>query len=138
MQILIHLMLPQRSLRLSSFFFFSIPFSIFYSVAVISAILSSRSLIHSSASVILLLILSGVFFISVYLFFSCSRSLANISCIFPILFQRSCIIFIILNSFSGRLSISFIESNLKTTLFSCFSEVLPCPIIWDIISAFSF
>ena len=43
----------QSSLRLSSFLF--ILFSIFCSVAVISTILSSRSFIHSSALVILLL-----------------------------------------------------------------------------------
>ena len=47
-----------------------INFSIFCSVTVISTILSSRSLIHSSASLILLLILSSVLFISVCLFFS--------------------------------------------------------------------
>ena len=84
-----------------------------------STILSSSSLIHSSDSVILLLIPSSVFFISVVmlfisvcLFFSSSRSLLNISCIFSfcasILFQRFCILFTIitLNSFSGRLPIS--------------------------------
>ena len=52
-------------------------FSIFCFVAVISTILSSRSLICSSVSVILLLILSSVI-IHFYLFF---RSLVNISCI---------------------------------------------------------
>ena len=62
-QMLVRLMLSQRSLRLSSFLF--ILFSIFCSVAVISTILSSRSFICSSASVILLLIPSGVLFISV-------------------------------------------------------------------------
>ena len=59
MRILVHLMLSQRSLRLSSLLF--IPFSIFYSVAVISTFLSSRSFI-CSALVILLLIPSGVLF----------------------------------------------------------------------------
>ena len=51
------------------------------------------------------------------LFFSSSRSLVNISCIFSILFPRSWIIFtvIILNSFFGMLLISI--------LFSCFSEI---------------
>jgi len=47
------------------FFFFSFFFSIFCSAAVISTILSSKSLIHSSVSVILLLIPSSVLFISV-------------------------------------------------------------------------
>ena len=51
---------PEVSLDV--FFFI---FSIFYSVAVISTILSFRSLFHSSASVILLLIPSSVLFISV-------------------------------------------------------------------------
>ena len=50
-------------LRLSSFLF--IVFPIFCSAAVISTILYSRSLIHSSASLILLLIPYSVLFISV-------------------------------------------------------------------------
>ena len=53
MQMLVHLMLSQWSLRLSSFLF--ILFSLFYYVTVISTTLSSNSLIHSSASVIFLL-----------------------------------------------------------------------------------
>ena len=108
-------MLSQRSLRLSSFLFTL--FSLFCSMAVISTILSSRSLICSSASVILLLIPSSVFFISLTvlfncLFFSTSRSLLNTSYMVlicaTILFLRSWIIFTIitLNSFSGRLCIS--------------------------------
>ena len=64
MQMLVHLILSQWLLMLSSFSFFH-SFSIFCSVAAISTILSSRSLIHSSASVILLLIPSRVLFISV-------------------------------------------------------------------------
>ena len=112
-QMLVHLMLSQRSLRLSSILF--ILFSLFCSVVVISTILFSRSLIRSCASVILLLIASReflisfiVFFIIVYLLFSSSRSLLNVSCIFSILFPRFWIIFpiITLNSFSGRLPIS--------------------------------
>ena len=58
-RMLVHLMLSQRSLRLSSILF--ILFSLFCSAVVISTILSSRSLIHSSASVILLLIPSREF-----------------------------------------------------------------------------
>ena len=48
-------------------------------------------------------------FVTVYLLFSSSRSLLSVSCIFSILFPRFCIIFtvIILNSFSGRLLISY-------------------------------
>ena len=77
--------------------------------------LSSRSVVRSSASVIVLLIHSKEFFISfivlfliVCFLFSSSRSLLNVSCFFSILFQRFWIIFtiIILNSFSGRLPIS--------------------------------
>ena len=76
MQRFIHSILSQRSLRLSLFLF--ILFSVSCFVAMISAIQSSRSFIRSSASVTLLLILSTVLFISVGLFFSSSRSLANI------------------------------------------------------------
>ena len=111
MRMLVHLMLSQRSLKLSSCLFFL--FSLICSVAVISTILSSSSLIRSSASFMLLLIHSSVFFISVIVFFNSvclflisSISLLNISCIFlvcaSILFPRSWIIFtvITLNSFS--------------------------------------
>ena len=128
-------MLTQKSLRLSSFLF--IPFSLFCSAAVISSILSFSSLIHSSASVIMLLITYSVFFISVIvllisvcLFFSYSRSLLNISSIFSIcasiLFPRSWIIFTIItqNSFSGRWPIS------TSLIYS--SGVLSCSFIWDI------
>ena len=116
---LVHLMLSQRSLRLSSILFLS---SLLCSAVVISTILSSRSLIRSSASVILLLIHSREFLISfivlfiiVCLLLSSSRSLLNVSCIFPILFPRFWIMLtiIILNSFSGRLPISssFVRSG---------------------------
>ena len=63
---LVHLILSQRSLRLSSVFF--ILFTLSYSSAVIYTILSSRLLIHSSASDILLLVPSRVFSISVIVF----------------------------------------------------------------------
>ena len=96
-------------------------------LVVISTILSSRSLIHSSASVILLLIPSREFlipfivlFIIVHLLFCFSRSLLNFSCIFSNLFPRFWIIFTIitLNSFSGRLPIS--------SSFVWSSGFLPC------------
>ena len=64
-RMLVHLILFQRSLRLSSVLF--IYFTLFCSLEVISTILSSSSLIHSSASDILLLIPSRVFLISVKL-----------------------------------------------------------------------
>ena len=62
-QMLVHLILSLRSLRLTSVLF--ILFTLFCSSEVISTILSSSSLIHSSASDILLLIPSRVFLISV-------------------------------------------------------------------------
>ena len=58
-RILVHLILSQRSLRLSPVLF--ILFTLFCSSEVISTILSSSSLICSSAPDILLLILSRVF-----------------------------------------------------------------------------
>ena len=66
-QMLVCLILSQRSLRLSSVLF--ILFTLFCSSEVISTILSSSSLIHSSASDILLLIPSRVFLISVIVLF---------------------------------------------------------------------
>ena len=123
-------MLSQRSLRLYSFLF--ILFSIFCSVVVISTIQSSRSFIHSSASVILLFIPSSI--IHLCLFFNSSRSLVNISCIFSIFASifppRSWIVFtiIILISFSGKWPIS--------TSFSCFSGILSYPFIWNITFCF--
>ena len=91
------LMLSHRSLRLSSLLFVLFFFIVFY-ISYFN-ILSSSSLIHSSASVTLLLIPSSVFLISVMalsivdcLFFKSSKSLLNISCIFlihaSILFSR--------------------------------------------------
>ena len=112
-QMSVCLILSQRSLRLSSVLF--ILFTLFCSSELISIILSSSSLIHSSASDILLLIPSRVFlisvlvlFVSVCLFFNSSKSLLIDSYIFFILLSRFLIIFtiIILNSFSGCLPIS--------------------------------
>src|SRR5574337_1321273 len=66
-QMLVCLILSQRSLRLSSVLF--ILFTLFCSSEVISTILSSSSLIHSSASGILLLVPSRVFLTSVIVLF---------------------------------------------------------------------
>ena len=66
-QMLVCLTWPQRSLRLSSVLF--ILFTLFCSLEVIFTILSSSSLIHSSASDILLLIPSSVLLISVTVLF---------------------------------------------------------------------
>ena len=115
--------LSQRSLRLSLFLL--IRFSFILSDSFISTILSSTSLILSSASVILLLVPFSVFDIIyciihyILTLFSSSRSLLNHSCIFSILvsrlftcdsilFSRFWIIFaiIIWNSLSGRFPIS--------------------------------
>ena len=89
----VHLILSQRSLRLSSVLFNL--FTLFCTSEVISTILSSRSMIHSSALDILLLIPSRVFlisviafFVSVCLFFTSSRTSLNDSYIFSILFSR--------------------------------------------------
>ena len=146
---LVRLMLSQRSLRLSSILF--ILFSLFCSAVVISTVLSSRSLICSSASVILLLIASREFLISfivlfiiVCLFFSSSRSLLNVSCIFSILFPRFWIIFTIitLNSFSGRLPISssfvcLVGLYLAPSSAVCFSVVSFCLTycVWGLLSS---
>ena len=109
-------------------------FILFCSSEVTSIILSYSSLIHSSASDILLLIPSRVFLISVMVLFVClsfnySRSLLIDSCIFSILFSRFLIIFtiIILNYFSGSLPIS--SSFIWTSVFlvcSCICVVFPC------------
>ena len=87
------LILSWRSLRLSSFLLIS--FSFFLSDSFISTILSSTSLILSSASVSLLFVPSRVLLISFialftiyWLFFISYRSLLNLSCIFSILVSR--------------------------------------------------
>ena len=64
-QMLGHLTLSQRSLRLSSFLL--IRFSFFLSDSFISTNLSSTSLILSSASVILLFVASRVFYLIYYI-----------------------------------------------------------------------
>ena len=107
----------QRSLRLSSALF--ILFTLFCSSEVISTILSSSSLIRSSASDILLLIPSRVFLTSVimlfvlaYLFFNSSRSLLVDSYIFTILISRFLIIFtIIIFQVNFPISSSFIWTS---------------------------
>ena len=66
-RMLVHLILSQRSLRLSSVLF--ILFTFFCSSEVISTIVSSSSPIRSSVSDILLLIPSRVFLISVIVLF---------------------------------------------------------------------
>ena len=92
-QMLVCLILSQRPLRLSSVLF--ILFTLFCSSEVISTILSSSSLVRSSAADILLFTPSRVFlisvivlFVSVCLFFNSSRSLLIDSYIFSILFSR--------------------------------------------------
>ena len=124
----------QRSLRLSSALLFL--FTLFCSSEFISTTLSSSSLIHTSASDILLLIPSRIFlisvnvlFVSVCLFVNSSRALLVDSCIFSILFSRCLIIFtaIILNSFSGNflISASFIWTSVSSLFLHLYSVSLP-------------
>ena len=115
---LVSLILSQRSLRLSSVL--SIFFTLFCSSKLISTMLSSSSLIHSSASDILLLIPSIVNFSNcvvfpLCLFFNSSRSLLIHSCIFSILRFLTIFTIIILSSFSGSLPIS--SSFVQTSVF---------------------
>ena len=145
---LVHLILYQRSLRLSSVLF--ILFTLFCSSEVISTISSSSSLICSSASDILLLILFRLFlisvivlFVSVCLFFNSSRSLLIDSYIFSILFSRFLIIFtiIILNYFSGNLSIApsftwtsvFLVCSFICIVFLCLFFFFKNYCVWDLI-----
>ena len=131
-QMLVHLMLFQMSLRLSSFLFIFLCF--FYSATVISISLSSSSLIHFSASFILILIPSSVFFISIIAFFIClfcktSGFLLNISCIFficdPILFLRSWIIFTFI------LWVIFLADCLYPLLLIFLMEFYLVVFLWD-------
>ena len=120
MQMLVCLMSSQRFLRLSSFFFFF--HSLFYILFSGSDFHHSvfRSLICSSASVILLLIPCSVLSLSV-----CSLILLGLSRTFlassPFFFRDKEFTIIILNSFFRRQPLS--------TSFSCFSGVLSCPFI---------
>ena len=133
------LTLFHRSLKLSSFLL--ILFSLFCSMEVISTTLSSSLLIHSSASVILVLIPFSVFFISVILLFNSilfsfifSNSLFKTSYNFlfcaSILFLSSLIIFIIitLKLFSSRLPVS---TSLFSGFLSCsfFQNIFLCCLI---------
>ena len=90
-QMLMYLILSQRSLRLSSVLF--ILFTLFCSSEVIFTILPSSSLIRPYASDILLLIPSRVFLnfgncVVCHCMFNSSRSLLIDYCIFSILFSR--------------------------------------------------
>jgi len=88
-RMLVHLILSQKSLRLSSVLF--ILFTLFCCSDIISNFLSSSSLIHSSASDILQLIPFRVFlisvivlFVSVWLLFNSSQSLLIDSFVFKV------------------------------------------------------
>jgi len=74
-QMLVRLILYQRCLRLSSVLF--VLFTLFCSSEVISTILSSSSLIRSSASDVLLLIPSRVFLITLIVLFASVCSLVT-------------------------------------------------------------
>ena len=127
------LILPQRSLRLSSTLF--IPFPLFFSSAVISTILNSSSPICSSASVILLLIYSRVFLILVIMlfihllilyFFNVLGDFSNcVKCFLHVLHLFSslwCIFAIIILN-------SLLESLLISSSFIWGCEFLPCSFI---------
>ena len=129
-QILVHLLLSQRSLRLSSFFLYF--FSVLWQN--ISTSLSSSWLIRFSALFIRLLIPYSIFILVILLlncfFVKSSNSLLNISCnflVYPsIPFSRSWIIctIITLSYFSVRLLICI--------SLSCSSDVLSCSFIWNV------
>ena len=135
-------------ISLVHFFFLFSP-----SASFIPKILSSTSLIHSYAPIILLLVPSRMLFTSIialfiidwlfFIFFISSRSLLNISCIFSILvssqficssilFSRFWIIFAvnILNSFSGRLPISSSKASilLRSAFFIVHSYIHTWPL----------
>ena len=156
-QMLGHLTLSQRSLRLSSFVLI---LSSFFPLCSIYFHHSFTSLILSSASAVLLLFPSRVLLIWVItlfiigqLFFTSSRSLLNTSCIFSVLvsrlficnsiwFSRFWIIFtiIILNYFSGGLLSSLLliglagiyHVPLPAEYFSAFAFCLDCCIWGDL------
>ena len=118
---LVRLILSQRCLRLSLVLF--ILFSLFCSASVISNILSSSLLIHSSAPVILLLVSFSVFLISVivlftavYFFFTSYRSLLNISCIFS---SHTLILFVCVSILFPRFWIIFTIITLNFFLVDC-------------------
>ena len=128
---LVHFILSQKSLILSSLLFILFPLSC--SKAVISTILSSSSLLCSSSSLTLLLIPSSVIFHFNYciIITVCSLDLFFVKHFLYLLglffSLRSWIIFtiIILNSFLGRLPISI--------SLSCSSRVIACSFVWNII-----
>ena len=105
MWILVHLMFSQRSRRLSSFY----PPPFFFQYSVSQQCFPPFCLTgHSSVLLPQLFCYWFLLMCCSSLFFSSSRSLVNISCIFSILFLRSWVVFtiVIWISFSGRLSIS--------------------------------
>ena len=124
MQMLVHLTLSQRTLRLTSFFFFFHFFSIFCFTAVISTFCLPGHLSVPLPQLFFYLFLL-VYCSSLFCLFSSSRSFVNISYICFIFSPRFWIIYtiIILNSFPGP----------SSTSFSYFSGVLSCSFIWEII-----
>ena len=130
MWMLMHLMFYHRSLRLSSFFFFPILFSIFCSVALIYIIVPSRSFICSLPQ------LFCSWFLLVYYSISgfCSLVLLSLWYAFlasPPLFSQ--------DPGSSSLSlfwILFLEGCLSPVHLVVFSGVLSCPFIWQIAFCF--
>ena len=137
-QILVQLMLSQRSLKLSSFLSF---FFFFCSTSVISTTLSSSSLIYYSVLFNLLLIHSSISFITViiffiygYFYFIISKSLLKIFSflfaffsIFPFssIFLLSCLIIFTVTTLDYFLSVLPVSTSLSS------SGILSHSFIWN-------
>ena len=113
------LMLSQRSLRLSSLFFFSFFFCILFCVSDFCH--SVLQVIHPCFCLHYSALDSFHCVVHLCLLFGSSASLVNISCIFSVLFLRSWIMFniTILNYFSRKLPIS--------TSFNCLGGLYHVP-----------
>ncbi|KAF6327521.1 hypothetical protein mRhiFer1_008242 [Rhinolophus ferrumequinum] len=143
MRMLLRLMLSQRSLRPSSLFF--ILFSFCCSVWVISATLSSKSLIRSSASSSLLVIPSSEFLISVIVFFSSNWFFVMISTSF-FMFSLSSFVMISTSFFMSSLSslnilitsvLNSVSERLVTSAsFGSSCGSFFCSFIWDVYLCF--
>ena len=122
MRMLVHLMLSQRTLRLTSVFFFFFPILCF--IAVISTFCLPGHLSVPLPRLFFYWFLL-VYCSSLFCLFSSARSFVNISYICFIFFPRFWIIYtiIMLNCFPGP----------SSTSFSYFSGVLSYSFIWEII-----
>ena len=127
---LVLLISSQRCLMLSSILF--VLFPLFGSSAVICTILSYSSLLCSSASVILLLVPSRVFLISVLVLFIsvCMFFISSMSLVIVLTVWIQCIFTVIIpNSLSGRLLISSLFIWSEFLLCSLICAVFLCLLI---------